>query len=86
MWASKLDSQRTTNSSWKLTGSAPIPAASWKIGRCDPFAPSPGELARSGVRVPAQNIKTVSYMAPTACNDTDAGKAKNRRAEVWFER
>jgi phosphate transport system substrate-binding protein len=41
-----------------------------------------GELARSGVRVPAPNIKTVSYMAPTACNDSDAGKAKNRSAEV----
>jgi hypothetical protein len=39
-------------------------------------------LARSGVRVPAPNIKTVSYMAPTACNDSDAGKAKNRSAEV----
>jgi phosphate transport system substrate-binding protein len=44
-----------------------------------------GELAKAGVRVPAQNIRSQSYMAPTVCNDTDVAKGKNRRVEVWLE-
>jgi phosphate transport system substrate-binding protein len=45
-----------------------------------------GELTKAGVRVPAQNIRSQSYMAPTVCNDTDAAKGKNRRVEVWLEK
>jgi phosphate transport system substrate-binding protein len=44
------------------------------------------ELAKAGVRVAAQNVRSQSYMAPTVCNDTDAAKGKNRRVEVWFEK
>ena len=44
------------------------------------------ELAKAGVRVPAQNIRSQSYLAPTVCNDTDAAKGKNRRVEVWLEK
>jgi phosphate transport system substrate-binding protein len=42
-------------------------------------------LARAGVRIGRDNIKTLSYLAPVACNDDEAGKAKNRRVEVWIE-
>ena len=42
-------------------------------------------LTREGVHVGRENIKTLSYLAPVACNDDDAGKAKNRRVEVWIE-
>lgn len=43
------------------------------------------ELERSGVRVPRDGLLSFSYMAPVACNDADAGRAKNRRVEVWIE-
>jgi len=42
-------------------------------------------LTHEGVRVGRENIKTLSYLAPVACNDDDAGRAKNRRVEVWIE-
>ena len=41
-------------------------------------------LKGAGVRVSRSNIKTLSYLAPIACNDSDAGKGKNRRVEVWI--
>jgi phosphate transport system substrate-binding protein len=41
------------------------------------------ELERAGVRVPRDSVLSLSYMAPTACNDSDAGTAKNRRVEIW---
>jgi phosphate transport system substrate-binding protein len=44
------------------------------------------ELERLGVRVPRESLLSFSYMAPVACNDTDAGRAKNRRVEVWIEK
>ena len=42
-------------------------------------------LLSQNVKVTRANIKTLSYLAPVACNDDDAGKAKNRRVEVWIE-
>ncbi|WP_198017196.1 substrate-binding domain-containing protein [Methylocapsa acidiphila] len=42
-------------------------------------------LVQQNVSVPRANIKSLSYLAPVACNDDDAGKAKNRRVEVWIE-
>ncbi len=42
-------------------------------------------LIQQNVHVTRENIKTLSYFAPVACNDDDAGKAKNRRVEVWVE-
>jgi phosphate transport system substrate-binding protein len=44
------------------------------------------ELQKAGLRVSRDNISAFSYMAPVACNDSDAGAAKNRRVEVWIER
>jgi phosphate transport system substrate-binding protein len=41
------------------------------------------ELERAGVRVPRDSVLSLSYMAPTACNDSDLGTAKNRRVEIW---
>ena len=41
-------------------------------------------LGRDRTRVSRDNILSLSYMAPVACNDTDAGTAKNRRVEVWI--
>jgi phosphate transport system substrate-binding protein len=43
-------------------------------------------LRRAGVRVVPTNIRSFAYLAPVACNDTDAGKSKNRRVEVWIAR
>lgn len=43
-------------------------------------------LSQAGVRVPSRNLASFSYLAPVACNDTEAGKAKNRRVEIWIER
>lgn len=40
-------------------------------------------LRRAGLRVPNEAIKSFSYLAPSACNDTAAGAAKNRRVELW---
>jgi phosphate transport system substrate-binding protein len=40
-------------------------------------------LARAGLHVPAQRVKSFSFLAPSACNDSDAGAAKNRRVEIW---
>ena len=40
-------------------------------------------LQRAGAPVTRKNIQSLSYMAPVACNDDDAGKSKNRRVEVW---
>jgi phosphate transport system substrate-binding protein len=44
------------------------------------------ELRKAGTRVPQDSILSFSYLAPVACNDTDAGAAKNRRVEVWIAR
>jgi phosphate transport system substrate-binding protein len=45
------------------------------------------ELERvGGIRVPRDSVLSLSYMAPTACNDNDIGAAKNRRVEVWVAR
>lgn len=42
------------------------------------------ELERNSVRVPRESLMSLSYMAPVACNDSDGGRAKNRRVEVWI--
>lgn len=44
------------------------------------------ELRKAGLNVPNENMLTLSYFAPVACNETEDGKAKNRRVEVWIER
>ncbi len=41
------------------------------------------ELRRQGVSVPDTDVIPFSYFAPVACNDSDAGRAKNRRVEIW---
>jgi phosphate transport system substrate-binding protein len=41
---------------------------------------------RASTRVSRDNVLSLSYMAPIACNDTDAGMAKNRRVEVWISK
>jgi outer membrane protein OmpA-like peptidoglycan-associated protein len=38
------------------------------------------------VRVPRDSLLSLSYTAPTACNDSDLGMAKNRRVEVWVSK
>jgi phosphate transport system substrate-binding protein len=43
-------------------------------------------LTRAGQKVPAGAVKTFSFLAPSACNDSEAGAAKNRRVEVWVAR
>jgi len=43
-------------------------------------------LAHTGQKVPAQAVKTFSFLAPSACNDSEAGAAKNRRVEIWVGR
>jgi phosphate transport system substrate-binding protein len=41
------------------------------------------ELRRQGISVPDTDVIALSYFAPVACNDSDAGRARNRRVEVW---
>jgi phosphate transport system substrate-binding protein len=40
----------------------------------------------SGTRVPRDAIVSMSYLAPTSCNDSDVGMGKNRRVEIWIGR
>lgn len=42
------------------------------------------ELRRRGVAVSEQGIMSFSYFAPVACNDSEDGRHKNRRVEVWI--
>ncbi len=42
------------------------------------------ELQSLGLRLPALQTASQSYMAPVACNDSDWGRALNRRVEVWI--
>ena len=44
------------------------------------------QLRDAGVNMPRGAIQSFSFLAPVACNDTDAGKSKNRRVEVWIQR
>jgi phosphate transport system substrate-binding protein len=41
-------------------------------------------LASAGVTVGPGNFSNHSWLAPVACNDSDAGRALNRRVEVWL--
>ncbi|HYA79532.1 MAG TPA: OmpA family protein [Methylocystis sp.] len=48
-------------------------------------------LRDAGFPIPSRNVRSLSYLAPVACNPTDAhdannpSLAKNRRVEVWIE-
>jgi phosphate transport system substrate-binding protein len=44
------------------------------------------EVEKLGVRLPKDALRSYSVLAPSACNDTPAGAAKNRRVEVWVEK
>jgi phosphate transport system substrate-binding protein len=41
------------------------------------------ELRRQGIGVPDADVMSFSFFAPVACNDSEAGRAKNRRVEIW---
>lgn len=41
-------------------------------------------LDQAGVPVQDNQMLSFSYQAPVACNDTDTGRAKNRRVEIWL--
>lgn len=43
-----------------------------------------GALRAQGVAVPDNAVAGLSWLGPVACNDTAAGKALNRRAELWI--
>ncbi|MGO9484298.1 MAG: substrate-binding domain-containing protein [Rhodomicrobium sp.] len=42
------------------------------------------ELQSLGIKLPPLRVLSLSYMAPVACNDSDSGRALNRRVEVWI--
>jgi len=44
------------------------------------------QLTAAGVSIPRSSLLSFSYLAPVACNDADAGRAKNRRVEIWIDR
>jgi phosphate transport system substrate-binding protein len=39
-----------------------------------------------GIHVPQDSVLSLSYLAPVACSDSDAGLGKNRRVEIWIAR
>jgi phosphate transport system substrate-binding protein len=41
------------------------------------------ELRRQGISVADADVVAFSFFAPVACNDSDAGRARNRRVEIW---
>lgn len=41
------------------------------------------ELRRQGINLADADVTAFSFFAPVACNDSDAGRAKNRRVEIW---
>ncbi|WOJ89868.1 phosphate ABC transporter substrate-binding/OmpA family protein [Methylocapsa polymorpha] len=41
-------------------------------------------LESAGLRAPKDSLLPLSYMAPAVCNDSEAGRRKNRRVEVWL--
>jgi phosphate transport system substrate-binding protein len=41
------------------------------------------ELRRQGISVADTDVMAFSFFAPVACNDSEAGRAKNRRVEIW---
>lgn len=43
-------------------------------------------LTQAGVPVQDSQLMAFSYQAPVACNDTNGGRAKNRRVEIWMTR
>jgi phosphate transport system substrate-binding protein len=49
-----------------------------------------GNVARAlqsvGVPVQQNQLVSMSYLAPSDCNDSDGGKNKNRRVELWLQR
>lgn len=44
------------------------------------------QLKAAGVRVGPNDVASLSYLAPVACNDAAGSRAKNRRVEVWMGR
>jgi phosphate transport system substrate-binding protein len=41
------------------------------------------ELRRQGISVADSDVASFSFFAPVACNHSEAGRAKNRRVEIW---
>jgi phosphate transport system substrate-binding protein len=41
------------------------------------------ELRRQGISVADAHVMAFSFFAPAACNDSEGGRAKNRRVEIW---
>jgi phosphate transport system substrate-binding protein len=84
--AAHLRKQKISGRQWTLVGFADnVGTYDYNADLARRRAEAVGRaLTGAGVIVTPGNIANHSWLAPVACNDSDAGRALNRRVEVWL--